>query len=167
MADIFISYWASEEGVAYALHNFLSELLPNTSIFMADARTIRAGDNWMAIIKKELKEAKVVLSLLSKESIQRPWMNFEAGAAWIDKVLIPLCFGVLDKGAMPAPYNQLQALQLREPRDMHRMIKDLHYYLNLEPFTEPFMGLEVWFGESKFHHAALWFHDDIIAYENE
>ena len=143
MADIFISYWSGEQGAAYSLQKLLSDLLPNTTIFMADSRTIRAGDNWMGIIKHELKESKVVLSLLSQESIKRPWINFEAGAAWIDKILIPLCFGGLDKGMMPAPYNQLQALQLQQPKDTHRLINDLYYHLDLGPSPQPaFMGLE-------------------------
>jgi len=164
VADIFISYWSGEQGVAYSLQKFLCELLPQTSIFMADSRTIRAGDSWLDIIKRELKESKVVLSLLSKESVKRPWINFEAGAAWIDKVLIPLCFGGLEKGMMPAPYNQLQALQLQEPRDTHRLIVDLHHHLNLGSFKEPFMGLEIRFGKSKFYDAATWFHEDMMGY---
>jgi TIR domain len=130
MADIFISYWVGEQGVADSLYGFLAASLPGkTTIFMADSRTIRAGDSWLEIIKRELKESKVVLSILSNDSVKRPWINFEAGAAWIDKILIPLCFGTLEKGAMPAPYNQLQALQLREPLDAHRLVKDLYWHL--------------------------------------
>jgi hypothetical protein len=133
MADIFISYWAGEQEVADSLHRFLAASIPGkTTIFMADSGTIRAGDNWLDIIKRELKESKVVLSILSNDSVKRPWINFEAGAAWIDKILIPLCFGTLEKGMMPAPYNQLQALQLREPLDVHRLVKDLYHHLNLE-----------------------------------
>ena len=132
MADIFISYWAGEQGVATSLCDFVTTSLPDkTTIFMADSGTIRGGDNWLDIIKRELKESKVVLSILSTDSVKRPWINFEAGAAWIDKILIPLCFGLLEKGNMPAPYNQLQVLQLREPLDVHRLVEDLYWHLAL------------------------------------
>jgi hypothetical protein len=131
MADIFISYWEGEGGIATALRYFVSQAIPSASIFKADARSIRSGDSWLDIIRRELKESHVVLAILSEESIKRPWINFEAGAAWIDKILIPLCYGTLEKGRMPAPYNQLQALQLRDERDDHRLIIDLHHHLRI------------------------------------
>jgi len=131
MADIFISYWNGEYGVASAVQDFIRAHLESVSIFMADSRTLRAGDDWLTTIKTELKEARVVLSILSDESIKRPWVHFEAGAAWMDKVLIPLCFGRMEKGNMPAPYNRLQALQLRLPADQYQLIRDLDYHLGL------------------------------------
>jgi len=168
MADIFISYWTGEEGVANSLEKLLRHALPGTSIFMADSRRIRSGDSWLEIIKRELKEAKVVLSILSDESIKRPWINFEAGAAWIDKVLIPLCFGNLDKGLLPAPYNQLQALQLRDPRDVHRLISDLYHHLQLpNPPNTTFLGFHVIIGDRALNQAELWFNSDIVTYESE
>jgi hypothetical protein len=131
MADIFISYWEGESGIAAALRDFVSQSIPTASIFKADARSIRSGDSWLEIIRRELKESQVVLAILSEESIKRPWINFEAGAAWIGKTLIPLCYGTLEKGRMPAPYNQLQALQLRDEWDDNRLITDLHHHLGI------------------------------------
>lgn len=137
MADIFISYWEGEGSIATAVRYFVSQSVPGATVFKADARSIRAGANWMDIIRRELKQSKVVLAILSEESIKRPWINFEAGAAWINKILIPLCYGRLEKGQMPAPYNQLQALQLRDERDNHRLITDLYYHLNLGTPPDP------------------------------
>ena len=136
MADIFISYWNGEYGVASAVQDFIRAHLESVSIFMADSRTLRAGDDWLTTIKTELKEARVVLSILSDESIKRPWVHFEAGAAWMDKVLIPLCFGRMEKENMPAPYNRLQALQLRLPADQYQLIRDLDYHLKLNSMPE-------------------------------
>ena len=136
MADIFISYWSGEYSVASAVQNFIRAHLDSVSIFMADSRTLRAGDDWLTTIKTELKEARVVLSILSDESIKRPWVHFEAGAAWMDKVLIPLCFGRMEKENMPAPYNRLQALQLRLPADQYQLIRDLDYHLKLNSMPE-------------------------------
>jgi hypothetical protein len=56
--------------------------------------------------------------MLSKASVSRPWINFEAGAAWLaDKAVIPACFGGLTKGTrVPKPYSGIQALDL--PTDL-------------------------------------------------
>src|SRR5664279_2293116 len=166
MADIFVSYWAGEQGVATSLYDFVTTSLPDkTTIFMADSGTIRAGDNWLDIIKRELKESKVVLSILSNDSIKRPWINFEAGAAWIDKILIPLCFGALEKGMMPAPYNQLQALQLREPLDAHRLVEDLYWHLALgkPPMFLPMLTASG--SEPEYQQRLRSFLADVIDYE--
>lgn len=134
MADIFISYSHEEYGVASAVQDFIdahSEAVRPTSIFMADSRTLRGGDNWLEVIRRKLREARVVLSILSNHSITQPWIHFEAGAAWMDKVLIPLCFGRMNKGSMPAPYNQLHARQLREPADQYSLVCDLYHHLGI------------------------------------
>jgi TIR domain len=169
MADIFISYWEGEGGIATAVRHFVSQSIPGASVFKADARSIRAGDNWMNIIRRELKQSKVVLAILSNESIKRPWINFEAGAAWIDKILIPLCFGPLEKGNMPAPYNQLQALQLRDDRDSHRLIVDLYHHLKLGAPPDPlFLPLDVVLeNESKYRQLRRHFHQHIVGFEME
>ncbi len=64
----------------------------------------------------ELKTAKIVILMLSKKSVQRPWVNFEAGAAWTrDIVTIPICFKDLRKANFP---NHIQAFRLLT---FHRM----------------------------------------------
>src|SRR2546430_13475283 len=48
--------------------------------------------------------AKVVILLLSRRSVARPWVNFEAGAVWLNgKKIIPVCIGDMDKGDLPKP----------------------------------------------------------------
>lgn len=137
MAEIFISYCSGETGVASAVQDFIRAHIRPVNIFMADSRTLRAGDDWLAIIKHELKESRVVLSILSDQSINRPWIHFEAGAAWMDKILIPLCFGQMEKGNMPAPYDRFQAIQLREPADQYHLIRALKYHLGLDETPTP------------------------------
>src|ERR1700721_2311558 len=104
MADIFISYINEEYEVARAVETFITAHIaavrPETTIFIADNRSIRGGEEWLRRIRRELEQSLVVLSILSEESINRPWINFEAGAAWMSKALIPLCFGRMQKGKL-------------------------------------------------------------------
>ena len=72
--------------------------------------------------------------MLSKRSVARPWVNFEAGAAWlVDKTLIPVCFGRLSKNVLPHPYSAIQALNLQS--EAYYLLKSVTHQLNLEPMS--------------------------------
>ena len=108
MAGIFISFIHEEVDIADGVRNFLRKKLgQGTKVFLSsDKWTVLAGEDWLKRVKDELTSAKIVVLMLSEISVQRPWVNFEAGAGWLyNKVLIPVCFGGLHKGAMPKPYS--------------------------------------------------------------
>jgi hypothetical protein len=72
--------------------------------------------------------------MLSQRSVARPWVNFEAGAAWLaDKMLIPVCYGNLSKDALPHPYSGIQALNL--PSEAYYLLKSVNRQLNLDPMS--------------------------------
>lgn len=117
MAKIFISFIHEDENVAEAVQRFLRDTVRSSgSAFLSsDKWQVFAGENWLERIRQELKEAQVVILMLSKASVSRPWVNFEAGAAWLtDKWIIPVCFGGLSKKDLPKPYSSIQALDLVE-----------------------------------------------------
>ncbi len=93
MADVFISFIHEEEEIANSVKGFITDVLGSeVGAFMAaDTWQVYAGERWLERIVTELKKAKVMVLMLSPESVQRPWVNFEAGAAWInDAVVIPV-----------------------------------------------------------------------------
>ena|ERR1700687_1843645 len=130
MADVFISFIHEEERVARAVQALLrANLDADHQIFLsADDWQIHAGEVWLDRIKQELDEARVLLLLLSLASVGRPWVNFEAGAAWLTgKAVLPVCFGGLTKEALPKPYSVFQALNLRE--DYYYMVRSVHHWI--------------------------------------
>jgi hypothetical protein len=140
MADVFISFIHEEQEVAEAVQRFIKGVLNinpfdsigHKAVFMSsDQWAIHAGEMWLDRIITELREAKVVVSLLSSKSVTRPWVNFEAGAAWVkeDTALIPVCFGGLSKGTLPKPYSSLQALDLDDEDDQYYLITSVCHYL--------------------------------------
>lgn len=122
--------------MAEAVLRFLRES-KLTAFLSSDHWQVRAGEKWFERIAAELKEAKIVILLLSPQSVERPWINFEAGWAWATstKNIIPLCFGELTKRAMPRPYSDLQGLNLRS--DYYDLVKDCHRYLNPNNLAPP------------------------------
>ena len=59
----------------------------------------------------------------------RPWVNFEAGAAWLaDKKLLPVCYGNLSKDALRHPYSAIQALNLQS--EAFYLVESINHHLN-------------------------------------
>jgi hypothetical protein len=142
MADIFISFIHEEQVVAVAVQQLLRPFLGNRNVLLsADEWQIFAGEQWLDRIKAELQPAKVVVLLLSPRSVQRPWVNFEAGAAWLTgKVIVPACFAGLSKSTLPKPYSNIQALDL--PDDDYYLIRSVSHHLKLPPPPPVFDGAE-------------------------
>lgn len=79
---------------------------------------------WLDQIYDELKSSKIVILMLSKRSVKSPWINFEAGAAWIlDRRLIPVCYGGLSRQSLPKPYDNFQGLDVRT--EAHRLLNTI------------------------------------------
>jgi len=88
----------------------------------SDGESISAGDEWLESIDQALQESAVMLILCSPSSIRRPWINFEAGAAWMRKIpLIPLCHAGLIPGDLPAPLSFRQGLLVTDARGLRQL----------------------------------------------
>jgi hypothetical protein len=138
MSDIFVSHIHEEEKVAKALVKFVKQQLgSSTEAFVSsDSWQLYAGEIWLDRIREELASAKVVILLLSSESVKRPWVNFEAGAAWLTKkVIIPVCFGGLDKAVLPKPYSNIQALDLES--EYYYLVRSINHHLGHKTLTPP------------------------------
>src|SRR6266404_393138 len=97
MARIFVSFVHEDDQIASAVRDLLqTELDLREEVFLSsDKSQIYARDLWLQKIKEALSAAEIVILMLSKRSVARPWGNFEAGAAWLaDKAIIPVCYGI-------------------------------------------------------------------------
>jgi hypothetical protein len=132
MPSIFISFVHEDQWVAERVKALLEEVLNlEKDVFLSgDKRMVYAGDMWLEKIKAGLTDAKVVILMLSKRSMSRPWVNFEAGGAWLtNKVIIPCCYGTQTKGTLPHPYSSIQALDLADEMDF--LVQSVHHHLGL------------------------------------
>src|SRR6202171_2042033 len=138
MARLFVSFVHEDEKLASAVQDLLqTELNLREEVFLSsDKSQIYAGDLWLKKIKEALSAAEIVILMLSQRSVARPWVNFEAGAAWLaDKKLLPVCYGNLSKDELPHPYSAIQALKL--PSDAYDLLKSVTHQLNLKPISAP------------------------------
>jgi hypothetical protein len=115
---VFISHISSETEVAQVLKKHLTRDFPNLDVFVSsDGKSIQAGKNWLDELTIALKNAQVEIVLCSRESLGRPWVNFEAGAGWIQPEVrvIPVCHSGMTPSELPLPLNLLQTVEASQP----------------------------------------------------
>jgi hypothetical protein len=104
--SVFISHINENKVIANKLKSFIVECFPKNSvdIFIAgDPDNIQFSEDWFAKIKDGIKNCDLMVILCTPESVRRPWINFEAGAATLlDKNVGPICFAGQKVGQMPS-----------------------------------------------------------------
>lgn len=81
--QIFISHAVANMNIAQLLAKTLEAAREDVTTFVASRPgDIRADEDWLEGIERALKEADAYIILLTPESVLRPWVNFESGAAW-------------------------------------------------------------------------------------
>lgn len=92
----------------------------------SDVSGISAGSPWIDNINNALKQCSLMISLCSPVSVQRPWINYEAGAAWgLGKTMIPLLHSGLKLSALKAPLSQFQAIDISNDKFVHNMFNTI------------------------------------------
>lgn len=124
----FISFVHEDACIAHPLATFLRK--NGYQVFFTDDNwVLHAGEVWLNRIKQELTEAEIVLLLFSRRSVARPWIHFEAGAAWLSgKRMIPVCVGRFRVKDLPIPYNGLQAVSLTDYESAYHLLRSMHHY---------------------------------------
>lgn len=115
MGNIFISHITQEAESAISLQEHLVENFgEQIRVFVAShERSIAPGDDWFKKITENLKTADVMLVLCSPESVGRPWIQFESGAAWFNDstTVVFVCYNGMSPNSLPQPMNRLQAIK--------------------------------------------------------
>jgi hypothetical protein len=126
---VFISFVTEDKPVAQAVQGLLAKQLdlPGQVFLSTD---LVAGQQWLDEIRAAIESAELLIAMLSARALKRPWINFESGAAWIlKKPLIPVCYGMQRKSALPHPYSNFQAIDL--PGGENDLLTGVHKHLGL------------------------------------
>jgi hypothetical protein len=116
--QVFISHITAERELAMLLKEKIEKhFLGLVNVFVSsDQVSIEAGASWLETLRAALKTADLQVVLCSPASIGRPWVNFEAGAAWLQGVpVVPLCHSGLDPDHLPMPLATLQGGKVSDP----------------------------------------------------
>ena len=125
---LFISHAAIDNEIALALKKGISPVFPNVEIFVSsDPESLPPGDPWIDKILEALKNASLVVALTTERGLSRKWVWFESGRTWYSGVkLLTCCVGKVRKSSLPAPFSFIQGLNIDEPEDLSRLLKEIH-----------------------------------------
>jgi hypothetical protein len=120
----FISHISEDARVAARLKSAITrDFLGLVDVFVSsDTESIAAGEDWLTSIDDALRQCTVFMIICSPASITRPWINFEAGAAWMRNIpLIPMCYGGLAPRDLPMPLSIRQGLSIDSADGLRRL----------------------------------------------
>ncbi|MFN8394072.1 MAG: toll/interleukin-1 receptor domain-containing protein [Bacteroidia bacterium] len=121
---IFISHASKDQDLAthfvkYYLRDGLE--IPMDQVFYTShpATTIDVGDNFRDRIKQAIKDAGLVILLISENFKQSQYCIAEMGAAWVlDKIMIPICIPPFDRVGSGQLLGPLQYIDVNNKHGM-------------------------------------------------
>jgi hypothetical protein len=88
---VFLSHAGPDRWIARMMHKEL-RALKNVKPFLDD-RDLEGGDNFPDRIREEIAESDEVWILVTPNSVNRPWVIYEAGMAFqAAKRIVPICY---------------------------------------------------------------------------
>src|SRR5688572_29654619 len=146
---LFLSHAHSDKAVAMEIANLIDRVtLQRINVWYSSDDNARggigAGEGWLASIRARLEGSRAVVTLVTPQSVSRPWIYFESGfgAAHGELEVIPVCVGLDKTGDIPAPLNTYQAFQLSDTTSMNLFLRKLLAKFDV-PFDEAMANVAV------------------------
>jgi hypothetical protein len=100
-----------------------------------------AGDNWYTEIHRKIDKSDILIALITQNSIDRPWLYYEAGIAnGMKKIVVPVCIGIKREN-IKSPLRELQGYQLTDKKSyeefLERILLHLKFPLDKKNFKKP------------------------------
>ena len=135
MSDLFISHTTSDREIVDILAELIIRVsLRQISVWYSSDNSINGGyapgDDWRERIILSIKQSRVVISLLTPNSIMQPWVLYEYGYADAinDCEVVPVRF-LLNLSEIPSPMTNKQIFCIDSVEDTEIFLdKLLNYY---------------------------------------
>src|SRR4051794_26116467 len=132
ISRVFLSHADTDSALAGGVRDELRRVRPELEGFVSSIPgAIPTGTDWLFEIKRQLKAADAYLALLTPSSVQRHWVWYESGAAFMtDKRFIGVCACGLKKAAVPSPLNGQQLLSFDSAEETQQVFAEFGKALN-------------------------------------
>jgi hypothetical protein len=115
---MFLSHITVEAKLADMIKRHLvQDFIGLINVFVSsDSTSIPVGSNWLEEVMKAITNSQMHLVLSSSESVNRPWIHYEAGAARLKGVpCVALCHSGLTPEKLPVPLSNSHGIVLTSP----------------------------------------------------
>jgi TIR domain len=133
---IFISHVHEDADLAVNLKGLIEDSVSGAiEVFVSSApQSLALGVDWFQTIRENIQNANGFIILLTPDSLNRPWVNFEAGAAFgRDVRLVPVCTRGLKVRHVAAPLSTRQILEVHTEDDIRRLVQELAHPYGYTP----------------------------------
>jgi hypothetical protein len=117
-SSVFISHASEDVALASVFKEWVDKTFPSRcSAFVSSSLdSLPPGSLWYTSIQDELAKAQVLICLVGPRSKDRPWILFEAGAAWLKQIaVVPILHSGLQPGELGYPLTGLQLMRVVDP----------------------------------------------------
>jgi hypothetical protein len=121
---VFLSYRSVEARFADVLKvHLIRDFIGLVEVFLAsDTTSVAAGTHWLEEVIEGLQRSQLHIVLCSRRSVERPWINYEVGAAGVRGIpVVPLCHSGLVPGQLPVPLSQSEGGVLTEAAALRKL----------------------------------------------
>jgi hypothetical protein len=124
---LFLSHAEVDRDLAALLEETVYLSVPGTQVFRASrVGQIAGGREWFDVVTHHLKESALYVILLSGNSVEKPWLSFETGAAWYtQRPLKPVLAPGFTPREVPEPLRFLQLLSLSDTGEAAQLFTEL------------------------------------------
>lgn len=134
--DIFISHSSEDVEIVKSIIELIraaytipAEKIRCTSV---NGYRLKAGISTEDQLKLEIHQSKVLLAIISPQSIHSAYVLFELGARWgLSLPLIPLVTSQQGMQLLKGPLGNINALLSHDAAQLHQLVDDLGSYLGL------------------------------------
>jgi hypothetical protein len=131
---IFVSHAADDADTVAQLVKALRGAFPRATVFFSSSpESLRPGDVWWDQIRVMLDRAAIVLACVSRWSLMRPWIMFEAGAALgRNRAVVPVIMDDLPLSGLIPPLSMFQAVRFSE-HDLPALLDHVSREIGIPP----------------------------------
>lgn len=126
--SIFLSHLTIEAKLADILkRRLLRDFIGLVRVFVSsDSISVPVGSKWLAELTAALHAAHLQIVLCSNDSVTRPWINYEVGAAGIRGIpTVPVCHTGFAPARLPVPFSESEGLQANAPEELRRLYQTI------------------------------------------
>ncbi len=165
---VFIS-WSGDRSKHYAaaLKDLLESCFHSIDVFFSE-EDIPKGDNWSKTILENLSASDYCLICATKESLNSPWINFEAGAMVNNDAKVSAILFDLKNEDLKGPLSLFESTKLEE-QDFERLMKNINEIEQVKSnvLEKSFKIFFKEFSEKISEISAMYFNDSTVSIEKE
>jgi len=136
--DIFIAHAGDDHAIAIRLEHELKAIFGNNlkTFNSSNPSKIKGGIDWFHYITNEHKKAKLGLIMITRNSINNLWINFEAGGFFLRKesIAIPLFFDNNDLADLSFPLKGIQGKKLWQKEFRESLIAEISDQIGIKDY---------------------------------